>query len=88
MMNRKLGVMAWAILLTIGCEKPDDANRRMAKTSPTTIGTAGMNRHRSTGRLEHSGSVANCAGHSARGQKRKLALGGPRAFNTRKYERF
>ena len=47
-----------------------------------------MNRHRSTGRLEHSGSVANCAGPPAQGQKRKLALGGPRAFNTRKYEQF
>ena len=58
------------------------------KTSPTTIGTAGMNRRRSIGRLEESRPVANCAGHSARGQKRNLALGGPRAFNTRKYERF
>ena len=52
------------------------------------MGTAGMNRHRSTGRLEQSRPVANGAGHSARGQQRKLALGGIGAFNTRKYERF
>ena len=39
-----------------------------------------MNCHRSTGRLEDNRPVTNCAGHSARGQKRKLALGGVGAF--------
>ena len=43
-----------------------------------------MNRHRSTGRLEDTRPVANCVGQPARGQKRKLALGGIGAFNCRK----
>ena len=67
---------------------PSNVHAPVPTLQPTTIGTARMNRHRSTGRLDDSRPVANGAGPPARGQQRKLALGGIGAFNAQNFAWF